>query len=49
MKITKELLRDFMIQSAFTNHYTLRIIDKKAMLYELTRAIGWYKEVAVKE
>ena len=46
MKVTKELLRDFMFQSAFTNHYALKIIDEKAMLYELTIAIDWYREEA---
>ena len=46
MKVTKELLRYFMLQSAFTNHYALKIIDEIAMLYELTRAMDWYREEA---
>ena len=43
MKITKTVLRDFMIQNALKNHYELEITDKKAMLFEFMKAVEGYE------
>ena len=44
MRITRSVLRDFMIRSALINHYELAITDKEAMFYEFRKAIEWYEE-----
>ena len=44
MKITKTVLRDFMIRCVLINHYKLAITDKEAMFYEFRKAIEWYEE-----
>lgn len=45
MKVTRTVLRDFMLKQAIINHYELRITDKNAMFYEIKNAIEWYEEV----